>query len=652
MRFFAFASFVSSFLVDFLRARFLLIFAYCYRLINYLLAMKTALFALAFLVSTNIHFAHAQTFSGKIGVNLGAFEFVDAMKSSVGWSPITGSTIALDSNGWPMADVRAGVFDVRPFGAWAPPTDDPQKVMTDVSGTYKLSFIGKATLSSYGDPFTIQNQLYDAANNRTTADLLFAKGGGLLLINFTNTNGGVRNVRLIRPGYSDTTTEIFRRELIDDLCPFSTMRFMDWEATNNDAPVVSDSDQYEHWANRKQTNDATQNSWGKKRDGIAWEYAIALANQAKKDMWVTIPVAADDDYVLQLAELMKASLAPGLRIYLEYSNEVWNSGFPQFRWNHARALEEVATGHSDLNYDGQTFDLYLASRRVARRIKEIGDIFRTVYGDAAFGTTIRPVFASQVAWAELARQGLSYLQHTFGDPSKYLYALAGAPYFGEGTPVKNESIPTIIDTMVASSDASRSLRTTYAGLAAQYGVKLVAYEGGPDTGGGDTTDIGNRILANRDTAMGSAVTHDLKDNWFPIGGDLFMYFGLNGNSSRYGCWGALEDITKPTTPKYLALKSLSGGCSIAAVSGGALPNARVLVFPNPARSVLHIRLPDGAEGLVKFSIFDILGRKVAGGVHVGRIFDISIRDLQAGVYTAEFISGSAQLRERIVIEHP
>ena len=598
-----------------------------------------------------------QTFPGKIGVNLGNLEFVDAMKSSGNWSPINGTAMPLDSNGWPMVDARIVVFDVRPFGTWAPPADDPQKVQEDVSGTYKLSFGGKATLSSWGDPFTILNQFYDAVKDRTTADLIFAPRGGLLLINFANTVGGVRDVRVIRPGYADTTTEIFRRELIDDLCPFSTMRFMDWEQTNNDVPATTATDQYQHWATRKRTTDATQNPWGVKKSGVAWEYIIALANQAKKDIWITIPVAAEDDYVLQLARLMKSSLDPSLKIYLEYSNEVWNNGFPQFAWNRSRALEEIAAGHSNLNYDGQTFDLYLASRRVARRIKEIGDIFRSVYGDAAFNVTLRPVFSSQVAWSELAKQGLSFMQHTYGSANKYFYALAGAPYFGGGDAANNATVPQLIHAMQANSDSSRAYRTAYSQLATQYGITFVAYEGGPDNGGGDTANVGNRILANRDTGIGRAVTHDLRDNWWPLGGDLFMYFVLNGGSSRYGCWGAMEDITRPNTPKYLALKSLNGGCGVANVPSELVPlRSTARIYPNPSRSgVVHVELPETSAlisqtSITRYVVRDLLGRQVSVGSRSGRMFDIPVAELRSGVYTIAFTSGESLLLQRIVVD--
>ena len=39
---------------------------------------------------------------------------------------------------------------------------------------------------------------------------------------------------------------------------------------------------------------------------------------------------ATDDYILQMAKLFKKLVDPGLIVYLEFSNEVWNSQFQVF----------------------------------------------------------------------------------------------------------------------------------------------------------------------------------------------------------------------------------------------------------------------------------------------------------------------------------
>ena len=111
---------------------------------------------------------------------------------------------------------------------------------------------------------------------------------------------------------------------------------------------------------------------------------IQLANQVHSNLWVNVPFHATDDYVRQLATLLKNTLDPSLSIYLEFSNEVWNTAFEQGASNTAAALAEVQagvkSGHpSDLNYDNQPVDLSQtkpntgevitwADRRTARRL--------------------------------------------------------------------------------------------------------------------------------------------------------------------------------------------------------------------------------------------------------------------------------------------
>ena len=61
----------------------------------------------------------------------------------------------------------------RPFGAWAPPIDDPNRFQPDWSGTYHLAFTGQAVIgSSDASQFRIENQRFDPATNKTTADVL------------------------------------------------------------------------------------------------------------------------------------------------------------------------------------------------------------------------------------------------------------------------------------------------------------------------------------------------------------------------------------------------------------------------------------------------------------------------------------------------
>jgi hypothetical protein len=111
---------------------------------------------------------------------------------------------------------------------------------------------------------------------------------------------------------------------------------------------------------------------GNRETGMAWELAVALCNESGKDMWINIPHLATDDYIRRLARLIRygsdgtnpysstvatpvwAPLAPGRRVYIEYSNEIWSSGysFPQGDWAQEQA---TALGITKAQFNARRF---------------------------------------------------------------------------------------------------------------------------------------------------------------------------------------------------------------------------------------------------------------------------------------------------------
>ncbi|MBI5708034.1 MAG: hypothetical protein HZC36_13715 [Armatimonadetes bacterium] len=497
---------------------------------------------------------------GLEGVGGRGLEFVDAMKTSRHFEGPNGGSVKVDAHGWPLEDARTVVFDLRPAFAWAPPMDDPDAYLIDVSGTYHLSFEGRADLSSGEDPrsFQIQNNRYDAAKNLTTAELVLPKGHGLMILKFTRTQGGVRNVRVIRPGYPADTKEVFHRPFVKAAGLFPVLRFMDWLDSNSTNPFYGDAKNTTEWANRKLPEDASQSDMPT-RHGVAWEYVVQLANLTGKDAWINVPIAASDDYVKQLATMLKRDLKPGIKIYLELNNEVWNWGFLQATYNRMAAEAEVAKGTSNLNNDGAKDKDLWRRRRYAKRTIEIGQIFASVFGLGSLNARVRPVLCWQIVIPSQYVEQLEWIKATYGAPSKFLYGIAGAPYFNTEGTGPNASVDQLIETMRRHSDESaQRFRKPLIETARRYGLKAMCYEGGPDSGGGSTANIANRIRAMRDPRMKELVTRDLADNWYALGGDLFMYFTLSSGVSRYGMWGATEDITRLDSPKMQALKGILG----------------------------------------------------------------------------------------------
>ncbi|PVD23820.1 hypothetical protein C0Q70_17094 [Pomacea canaliculata] len=82
------------------------------------------------------------------------------------------------------------------------------------------------------------------------------------------------------------------------------------------------------WETRRPVNFHTQEG----ASGGSIEYLVQLANTVGANPWVCIPHAADDNYVRQFATYLKQHLRPDLKVYVEYSNEVWNGIFRQTQY--------------------------------------------------------------------------------------------------------------------------------------------------------------------------------------------------------------------------------------------------------------------------------------------------------------------------------
>lgn len=444
---------------------------------------------------------------------------------------------ALAGDGWPIGDF--GV--VLMVGA---------SKYTGNAGTYKVSFTGRAKVSAIASSAAVQALSYDAKQNRSHVDVVLSPTEDQLMLSFTDTGPGIKNVQVIRPGYDAAKPPLFTKSFLNHIARFKTLRFMDWLRTNNN-PVRS-------WATRASPETTHYASAA----GVPWEHIIALANQTGKDIWINVPVAADDDYVLQLARLLKTSLNAESRIYLEYSNEIWNGGFDQYDTNRAAAIQEVQRNPaSALAHDGNHRPQLIAFRRVAKRLKEFSDIFRRVYGDSAMMRIVRPVLSSQVVQPLTAKTGLEFIEAVYGPPGRYFYAIAGAPYFNLGSQQTSVGL-TSDQVLSAMSDSISKLPIVNAlegnmALASWYGLKFLAYEGGPDTFGPGS--LAAKKAASLDPRMLELCTSYLR-SWYRQGGDMLMWYmaGAGNWDTRYGTWELTTDLALTDTPKIKCMDRVLG----------------------------------------------------------------------------------------------
>ena len=504
--------------------------------------------------------------------------FADVWKTIRGYDTPVGGTVppALDGNGWPTGDFKSVLWD---GGA----------VEGDQSGTYKLSFNGRAdvTITSGWMGRTVFTG-YNADTNTSTYDVNITSPANLIpTLNFANTrrtaaaatNTGVANIRLLRPGYTEANTFTTPLKRLAEKYPI--LRFMAWTETTNNRTV--------EWADRTLPGDNQIRKFGGQHAGVAWEYVVQFANETGRDLWLNFPGGASDDYLHKLALLLKYGsdaagnpyasaqtrpvhppLNPNLKIYVEYSNEVWNPhpSFFQYTQNLRAARAEVAAGNSPLNYDGATDEKVWARRRYAKRVVEAGNIFRSVFGDSAMISRVRPLLMWQFDnQSNTASDALEFLHNYYGngdgqahvaDPHPVNYYVFGGGQASYYTAAN--SMATTVDDLFASGIPSpryaERLKVS-ASWALSYGIKFMAYEGGvsmTDANGNGHESTAVQTAAREDPRMKDV---DIRaDRIFrELGGWADAYFGSGGK--RESPWARTDNIDNLDKPQIRAIDEMN-----------------------------------------------------------------------------------------------
>lgn len=546
--------------------------------------ITTHLHLTAFLV-TIASPALAQTQSAPLGINLyqhssisSQIMFADAVKRATPWITAnfppdgqwnTGVSIPGDAQGYPLQ---------LPY---TPPSGGPAQTVASFlfnemdgrypSGTYTLIFEGSGLLvvsGANGEQGFTTGGSYPISVDPT-------QGNILLEIYASNANDHIRNIRFILPGHAQTyqTQPVYLAfsDLLDD---FAVVRFMQTMQTNagsypcDNGVAATDAYCVKTWANRPQPDYFTQAT----ERGVALEYLIDIANAAQVDGWFNVPHGADDNYVREMARLIRDRLHANLQVYVELSNEMWNfSGdYPQSEWARASGLLQGLDSDPDI----------ARMKFVSKRSAEIFAIF-----DAEFGTQnarLVNVLPGFIANSWMNDQMLGYLDNPSLNPSGIQAdAIAIAAYFGgmvldEAVALGQSNIsPTEIVNRARNNltidrpdpltpgESILSLSSLLAGhqtIASNHQVALIAYEGGQhlleNHGVLNHQGLGqNAILANSHNDMYDAYNQMLA-LWEAAGGQLFMHYHLVARpSTLWGSFGSLEWIGQALAdaPKYRAL---------------------------------------------------------------------------------------------------
>ncbi len=484
--------------------------------------------------------------------------FIDLFRMSLPFEEarpwLTKGTIQYDKNGWPqqLNGGKAGTRFISHFPAKSIPND-----------IYTVLYEGEGEIS-YGAGAKLIRHSAGKDLIRLVADkkqLISAT----LTITKTNPKNYIRNIRILMPGgicngnhftrvrsakecarsnaylsfEEHHQSIIFNPDYLTFMRDFRVIRFM------NMAGITRNN--LTRWENQPKINQAT---WGGKEGvrGVPLEIMLELANKMNADPWLNFPHNADDNFIQQYAAYTKAHLKPGLKAYIEYSNETWNGVFTQ---KHAIKRKGKAL-KLDANADIAGYKYY------SQRSVEIFKIWESVFGNPNRLVRVMGGMATNVA--------LTHMILGYQDAYQHTDALAIAPYF-HATQAAQKELTSVDDVfeLLKSPNNRYSIPNTLkivkhqSTIAAQYGVHLIAYEGGQHLVAYQTHDskTGSNpylIQANKDKRM-ARLYYDFLKGWKAAGGKLFVAFSAPRSYNWIGSWGIKEFITQASeaAPKYQGL---------------------------------------------------------------------------------------------------
>ncbi len=465
------------------------------------------------------------------------------------------------------------------------PKDVPLRLIYEGTGTLQMQ--GAVTVTS-NQPGQIDFVINDEGN---------------IFFNLTASQAGnpVRNIRVVELSNMDTyETQPFRQGFLDKCAEFNTLRFMDWVQTNGSRQV--------QWADRTLPNYYSQAE--SPNGGLAYEYIIQVANELNKNIWVCIPHQADDDYIAQMAAMFRNGLKPGIQVYLEYSNEVWNWIFPQANW-------VAENGPQNISYP----------RRYVERATHAFGIWMNAWGNQ--NTRLKRVLGTQNGYDWITEEILAQ-----ADPAQYDYI---SPSWYVGLDHGPNGIPNLqaLGAAATPEDVLENANNAFLNFyphwemvyrtAKLYGKKVVNYEGGQHF-----TDF---TIPPYIQSMYDAQVHPgmytlynrMLDSLRRLGSELPMAFVLTGPwQSQYGSWGHIfdEDDAAPWNdrPKFQVLIDQMAQC-VETPSGTKDPNpsagVNLRVFPNPTSDEFRLAVPEAWFGQdFQLRVSDVLGKVWLSGVFV------------------------------------
>ena len=407
-------------------------------------------------------------------------------------------------------------------------------------GDYQFSYTGTATVTFtdigyLSGPVTVSGGVTTGTVvvNHQTGD----KKDLDMQVTGLNSADPMGNFHLMMPGYGNGTTAVpmYTPAFIESLQPFSDIRFMNWEMTNDSTLA--------NWSDRATPADFIDTA---STNAVPYEDMIELCNEAQKDLWINVPALATPAFDQSLAQLVNADLDPNLNVYVEYSNETWNTGFSAF-W---QAYAAAQTNPLVIQNGNES---QMVAQQAAYEEVSIAKIFDQTFGAQA--SRVRPIMAAQQAWSQIASWQLQFIQQNYGPPSQFIYAASVADYatLPNGDNVAGLTLNQLFADLnqYLTSDDVPWIKAD-AAVASQYGLPLVGYEGGQAMAAG-ANNLNYSVIqqAEIDPRMYQFYVA-MEQDWQEYGGGLINEYVLADGSF----WGMLPNVLATGSQKYDALLSM------------------------------------------------------------------------------------------------
>ena len=541
--------------------------------------------------------------------------FIDNFKNARGFTGSCGARdpechptahLDLDAHGW----VRSLRYRDEPSRAYdrVEVIVNTSKERSDIGEPFAVTWSGQGQVEVFGSD--------DASRDPVRARINFTLPRGILVLRLVAIDSAqsgdyLRDIRVFRASHEERLRagDVYNPELLAYLAPFRSLRFMDWMQSNSpgrcsggghdgDACYAVSNEACQDggrcvvpgrwserptpdqamWFSAAQFLDTTRPELGSKVGGYPVEVLVGLANAAHAAPHFNMPADSDDEYVSEFAGRVKQVLSPELPLSVEYSNEVWNWGFPQARYAKARG-ERLWPGR------GTAWLEYAAART-----RNMCKLFHQVF--AGDDERLRCLISPQTGWREMVETVLdcpAWVEQHPEDVSctRYVDAINITGYFAGCLPAHPEVIRQWIAELGTEGALGRAFEQLEHGglieacegeatdslddaietygffmqVAARRGLALEVYEGGTHfnyTGDreGQADDVRQFLVAmTRDARMYDLYTRNYRA-FRQAGGSAFNAWGW---VARDDAWANADSAIELDHPKYRAIRDFARG---------------------------------------------------------------------------------------------